>query len=429
MAQTVNINIPNPGIVFNEAFLPFIRRDEAAKKPLIIMEGGRGSGKSKAIAQMKVLQALRTKTRFALVRKVADTIRDSIYQEIKDVVEQWNLQQYFTFIASPLSIRVASGSEFICKGLDKAEKFKSVANVDDVVIEEATELTKEDWQTVRFTIRGKTQDDDPKQITLVFNRQLGHWTEEYFNADGTFREQPHIYHLHTTFLDNKFLDEQFIKELNELKAIDPALYDKIALGLPVALKGLIFTNWDIVETFPDDRPDIGYGLDFGFNDPMVLLKIGVREREVWIDEQFYHTGKITVDLIKELPTLLHNTSAEIIADSADPGSIKQIYDAGYNVRECVKGIGSVYAGLMFCKGYKLHITARSVRTRKDFENYKWKEDKNGNALEEPMHTASHAPDALRYYLYTKYYTPSITQSDVRAVHVEELESIGIGESY
>ena len=397
---------------------------------MTVDEGGRGSGKSRGVAQMLVLAALRNKVRIALVRKVADTVRDSIYQEVKDVVEQWQLQQYFTFISAPLSIRVASGSEFLCKGLDKAEKIKSVANVDIAVIEEATELTEDDWQTVRFTIRGKTENDEAKQIILVFNRQLGHWTEKYFNADGTFREQDHIYHLHTTFLDNKFLDEQFIKELNELRVTDPELYKKIALGLPVALQGLIYTKWDIVESFPENLATILYGLDFGYTDPMVLLKIGVREREIWLDELFYQTNKTPLELIKELPHLLHHKDGEIIADSEDPGSIKQIFDAGFNIKPAFKDKDSVSAGILFCKGFTIHITSRSVHTRKDFENYKWKTDKNGEPVDgQPSHIGSHSPDALRYPMYTVFYEPPLTGQDMRSTHFPSIVTAAVTEDY
>ena len=146
------VYIPDSSTVFNAAFLPFIKGALDTRKSLIILEGGRGSGKSRATAQHLILRALRRKLRIALIRKVAETVRDSQYKEIQDTVEQWRLDEYFEFMASPLSIRVSNGSEFITKGMDKAVKIKSLANVDVIWIEEATELTQDDYLTDRKSV-------------------------------------------------------------------------------------------------------------------------------------------------------------------------------------------------------------------------------------------------------------------------------------
>jgi phage terminase large subunit len=419
--QTITIRIPEPEKVFNKVYRPFIENREETRKPLIVFEGGRGSGKSRAIAQHLIIRCLKSKTRVGLVRRVADTIRDSQWKELKDCVSEWGLSEHFRFLSSPLSIKVSNGSEFIAKGLDDPEKTKSLANVDVVWIEEATEIrTFEDYITLSLSVRGKGSTE--KQKILSFNRRAGSWTEEvYFKPDQTWKDDPNIYHLHTTFKDNKFLTPSDIEAFESLKKIDPQLYEKNALGLPVRLKGLIYSNWDIVNSFPENCKDIIYGLDFGYNDPMTLSKLGRIENEIWIEEKFYEREKTTGDLIKLLPQLVHSKSAEIYADSAEPDRIEEIYRAGYNIKPAEK---SVQDGIDTVKRFKLHIVAGGKETISDYENYKWKEDKNGKSLDEPNHDFSHAPDRDRYPIFTHWGKDfrNLKSDDVKGVQVAQSES-------
>lgn len=425
--KKIKINIPNTADVINDFMLPLVKESPETLKPIIIEEGGRGSGKSRGIAEAVVLALLRRRMRAALVRKVADTIRDSSYQEIKDVVYEWGLEAHFRFYESPLKIVCRTGSTVVCKGLDKAEKTKSLASIDLMWIEEATELTRDDWTTLSLTIRGDTKFKFPRRIVLSFNRQAGNWTEsEFFYANGQFKDNPLVYHQHSTFKDNRFLDANYLARLEQMRADSPELYKKHALGLPIALKGLIFTNWDVVDEFPADIDDILYGIDFGFNDPKVLLKLGRRGREIWIDELFYKRGVIREEFVKKLNDLIpyEYKTKEMFGDSADPESIEVIYRAGYNIKPADKAKDSVLSGIEECQSYTVHLTRRSTNTRKDFENYKWKEDKNGNSLDEPMHAYSHGPDAFRYPVHTywgKEYR-NWDEDDAEDVEIEELES-------
>ena len=422
--RKIRIQIPEPEEVFNRDFLPLITDEPATHKPLSVIEGGRGSGKSRAIAQRYVLQALKKKLRFGLVRKVFDTIRHSQYQEIRDVVDEWGLGQYFEFLTSPLEIRVTNGSQFICKGLDKAEKTKSLAALDGVWIEEATELTQDDWDTFRFSIRGEST-LGLKQKILSFNRTAGNWTEKaFFNADESFRENPEIYHLHTTYLSNRFLDGAFLRDIEATRDSDPELYRKVAEGRPVRLSGLIFTNWRTVDEFPENCKEVIYGLDFGVSDPTVLCRLGINERNIFVDELLYQRGLTNQDLLGLLPELCPAHSEEIYADSADANRIEEIFRAGWNIKPSEKGRNSVVEGIAAVKNFTLHITARSTNIRKDFENYKWKVDNLGHPIspEAPMHAFSHGPDAVRYPIFThlSWGTP-LSSGDSRKVSIAPLE--------
>lgn len=433
--KRIKIDIPEPEAVINPLYLPLVTEAPETLKTIVVEEGGRGSGKSRAIAQSLTLAALRRKMRIALVRKVADTIRDSSFREIQDVVAEWNLAPHFQFNESMLRIRCRTGSTFIAKGLDKAEKTKSLANVDLIWVEEATELTLDDYITLSLGLRGETTFGQPKRLILSFNRAAGNWTEqEFFFANGQFKDNPDlVFHQHSTFHDNQFLDKFYLQRLEAMRLNSPELYEKNALGLPIALKGLIFTNWDVVDEVPVDATDILFGMDFGYNDPKVLVKLYRRGHEIWIDELIYRQKMMREDFIAELKRQIPEAdrTKEQFGDAADPETIEAIYRAGFNIRPADKGKDSVLSGIEEVQSYKLHVTRRSTNIRKDFENYKWKEDKNGNSLDEPMHEYSHGPDAIRYPVHTfwGHEYRNLTEEDMKEVELEELETITIFRNY
>ena len=427
----------DPASVFNGPFLPFIKAAPETRKPLIILEGGRGSGKSRAVAQHLILRAIKKKLRFALVRKVAETVRDSQYKEIRDTVEQWGLEEYFEFIASPLSIRVSNGSEFITKGMDKAPKIKSLANVDVIWIEEATELRQDDYLTLALTIRGRGA-GGMKQRILSFNRIEGSWIERlFFEADGSYREQEGIYHSHTTFLCNKFLDRPFIEQLEGLRESDIDLYRKNALGLPVHLKGLIYPVWDVSEIPPDLVPT--YGLDFGYNpDPCVCAGVYFRGQDMWIDEVVYQTNLLNNEFIRLVDEQIPAGVFDFYGDSAEPDRIEEFYrfkrsgGSRFNIFKVDKGKNSLADGIDAMKRYRIHVTPRSLNIQRELQCYKWKTDKNGLLIDrEPLDKFNHALDAARYvtWMREKSLAHSATLEDFQDVRFEELSSVAISRMF
>jgi phage terminase large subunit len=419
--KMTTVTVPKNSI--NKIFLSFVSGNPITRKPLVVHDGSRGSGKSRAAAQRLVLEALSRKCRIVLVRKVFDTIRDSQFKEIQDVVSQWSLDKYFTFLSSPLSIRVSNGSEFIAKGLDVATKIKSLASVDVAWIEEATELNSDDWSTLTFSIRGKGE--DIKQRILSFNRTAGNWTEPYFfNSDGTPRKAGNIYHLHTTFKDNQFLSEQDIEAFEDLRRQDPELYNKIALGLPIRLHGLIYPKWDIQDVPPGLTPT--YGIDFGFDpDPNVCVGVYRRGFDLWIDEVVYQSRLLNSEFISLCDRLLPPGTPGLYADSSSPSYIQEFYQyqrrgGRFNIYPVEKGKDSVALGIDVVKRFNIHVTPRSTNIQKELNNYKWKADKNGIILDRvPLDKFNHALDGVRYVVWTweKDKKGELTLEALRNVHI------------
>jgi phage terminase large subunit len=97
----------------------------------------------------------------------------------------------------------------------------------------------------------------------------------------------------------------------------------------------------------------------------------------------------------------NNRHTDIVADSAEPKSIEEIYRAGYNIRPCVKGADSVRAGINLMKAKNLHVTPRSVNLQREMSSYAWKQDKNERWLPDPVDAFNHAIDAARYFVQSR----------------------------
>jgi phage terminase large subunit len=147
---------------------------------------------------------------------------------------------------------------------------------------------------------------------------------------------------------------------------------------------------------------IGYGLDFGYGqDPASLIGVYERNDEIWLDEIIYQHGLTNQDLGILIKDAGIKRTDEIIADSAEPKSIEELYRQGFNVHPAVKGPDSVNAGINKMLEYKIHITPRSKNVAKELTSYSWSKDKDGNILPKPVDMFNHAIDAVRYRLMTR----------------------------
>ena len=164
----------------------------------------------------------------------------------------------------------------------------------------------------------------------------------------------------------------------------------------------LFTNWQQVNKMPDG--DGVYGLDFGFsNDPTALVKVIETEDAFFVDELIYRTGLLNKDIIKMMEQLgIRKDYDEIIADSAEPKSIQEIHDAGFNIKPAKKGPDSIRAGIDKLQSKNIFVTKRSVNLIKELRNYCWLEDKDGKPTNKPVDTYNHCIDALRYAVLPKY---------------------------
>ena len=366
------------------------------KNRYIIIYGGAGSGKSHFVAQQKVLQHLRDSNRKTLViRKIGRTLRNSVFANIKESISDFGVENKFHIPKgkTDFDIKDSNGGEFIFTGLDDAEKLKSIVGITDVWIEECTEITEEDFKQVDLRLRGESP--IPKQITMTFNPVSAlSWIKGYFF--DIKRDNCTI--LKTTYLDNKFIDEDYRKMLESLKDQDYVYYQIYALGEWGVLGNLIFTNYVIEEIPTRDAAykSIYQGLDFGFNDPSAFVKVGYIDDELYVYDELYLRGLTNNELIPHVKAKAG--PGTIIADSSEPDRIKEFRQQGMNVQGAVKEQGSVKAGLDWAKRRRIHISPECQNFIHEIQSYKYREDRDGNVLDEPVDFNNHLLDAFRYSL-------------------------------
>lgn len=193
----------------------------------LVLWGGAGSGKSKFAAQKWIFRLLNeTGHRILIVRKVAKTIRHSCFAELKGVISEWGLDLLFAVKETDMEIAyIPNGNRIICAGLDDVEKIKSIYKPSSIWVEEANELTQADLQQLDLRMRGKSR--NYYQIILTFNPvSITHWLKKFFFDQRKDRARTH----HSTYKDNRFLDDEYIRVLLDLEQIDEYYFTVYTLG-------------------------------------------------------------------------------------------------------------------------------------------------------------------------------------------------------
>lgn len=388
--------------LYNPVYIPLFHN----KSEFIHLFGSAGSGKSRFEAQRKIAKSFdwkRKKRKSLIIRKVGTTLKDSVFAEMETVIYEWNLLHCFNILKSPLSItNKLTGVQCIFKGLDDPEKIKSISGVDDVWIEEATELgEKKELDQLRLRLRGFSD----VQITLSYNPiDEYHW----LNTEIHQQKPPGHFLLHTTYKDNlKMLakDRHYASYIEGLEETNPNYFRVYGKGLwGRVLEGLIYENYTIVDDFPKDefgKDDIQfYGLDFGYSDPTALVAMNVQDaspkKKLITKEILYKSGLDGIGLVAEFDKLNVRKDVLIIGDSARPEMIATLKNAGYKVKGAEKGAGSVLTGINRVRKYQICIVAGSKNGIKEIQNYQKKES-NGIWFEEPApNQVEHYWDAVRY---------------------------------
>lgn len=304
------------------------------------------------------------------------------------MLSHWKIIHFFNINKSEMTITYKyTNSTIIFLGVDDVEKLKSIAGVTSVFVEEATELTADEFTQIDLRLRGETQ--YYKQIMLAFNPiSTSNWVKKHWFDE--IKEDSLV--VKTTYLDNNYIDEQYKSVLDGLKATNYDLYKVYALGEFGVLKGVIYPKYTEINRMPDDLDVHGVGIDFGYTDPMAVVECGIKGNNLYLNELVYESGLITRDIIPKLPKDVH-----LYCDAAEPDRIQEMRRAGLWASP---GIKDVMAGINRVKSYNIFVTSSSVNVIRDLQTYSWKEDREGNQLDIPNHMNSHSPDAIRYFVHT-----------------------------
>lgn len=267
----------------------------------VVSYGGAGSGKSFTTAQ-KIISRLMSEDshRFLVVRKVAKTLRVSVFQLFKDLISMLGVYDDFAINKTDMTITYKpNGSQLLFFGLDDIEKLKSIQGITAIWIEEASECEQGDVLELNRRLRGFTQ--NYKQIILTFNPISHlHWLKAHFfdNPNSTAS----IYK--TTYKDNAFIDDEYKAELEDIKNYDIQQYNIYALGdWGVLNDNVVYHNFDPKKHWTDltinDFTTLHCGIDFNV-EGSVCVMFGIRENKAYaVDGWAVHD---TQEIINKLLT-------------------------------------------------------------------------------------------------------------------------------
>lgn len=361
--------------------------------------GGAGSGKSHIVARKILYRLLKEQDVlhcFLVIRKVDRTIKRSVFKLIRNIVTRWKLTSEFHINLTDKTITYKpNGSQIMFSGLDDVEKLKSIEGVTSIWCEEATELTQEDFEQLDLRLRG--EHGCLKQIILTMNPITEqHWIKKIFFDDP----MAGVFTLHTTYLDNAFIDAEYKMVMENKKKTNPRYYNIYALGNWGTAEGLIFSNVKHRLIRPEEIKGLEcvQGLDFGYtNDPTAFNQtyIDIKARRLYVYDGFYEKGMSNASIataIKAMEAHRHKT----VADSSEPKSIDYIQTKGVRIEGAAKGKDSVGAGIDFLCEFEIIVNAHLVEFMTEFNNYSWALGKDGKPTNTPVDDFNHFIDSLRY---------------------------------
>lgn len=406
--MTIKLNI-NPSKVFNRHIYDHLFDYDTFTE---VHYGGASSGKSHGVFQKIVIKALKDwkKPRKILVlRKVGATVRDSVFADVQATLSYFGILNMCKINMSAFRIELPNGAEFIFKGMDNPEKIKSIKGISDVVMEEASEFTLDDYTQLTLRLRDKAHKQ--KQIYLMFNPvSKANWV---YNAFFVKKPKNTVVY-QTTYKDNRFLDAVTRENIEELANRNEAYYKIYALGEFATLDKLVFPKYTKALLNKDDLRQITsyFGLDYGFiNDPSAFMHVKIDDdrKRLYVVEEYVKKG-LTNDKIAESITALGYAKEPIRADSAEKKSNQELRNSGIpRVIDVKKGAGSVMQGIQYLLQYEWIVDERCVKTIEELENYTWKKDKATNEyINEPVDSYNHCLDAIRYAIQDK-----ITKSKIK----------------
>lgn len=387
------------------------------EKFIILVTGGRGSGKSYATSAFierltfemtpidKIVHQI-LYTRYTMV-----SAHMSVIPEFMEKVEMDGTEKYFSVTKTDV-INKMTKSRIMFRGIKvssgvQTAKLKSIHGITTFVCDEAEEWTNEqDFEKIMLSIRQKGIQN---RIIIIMNpcdsnhfiyKKYIEKTHKLVEIDGVqvqISTHPNVLHIHTTYFDNlENLSPEFLREVQDMKEKNPEKYAHVVIGrwADVA-EGAVFKKWGIVKEFPAHAKKVGFGQDFGYtHDPSASIRCGIVDNALYLDEVDYRTGLLSSDIIQ----VLRPWGLKVIADSADPRLIQEIHNGGIKIYAVEKGAGSINAGIDKMKDMEIYITERSYNLKSEFRKYVWAKDKDGNCINEPEDHDNHGIDAARYWV-------------------------------
>ncbi len=374
---------------------PIYLRNIDLEKKIKINRGGTRSTKSYSISQLAAVWLMTGKIGkpyyddrgvFSIVRKFLPALRSTTMRDFIEILETNGLIDMVEYNKSNREFKYGNRVvEFF--SVDQETKLRGRKRT-HLFIDEANEINEMEWQQLLFRTTG--------YIFLALNPSSPTHFIKTKLEDIRQHQVGDVDVIISSYRDNPFLEDAIRKEIELLKVTDPTLWNVYGNGEWGAIEGLIFNN--IQPSNEIQGEIIGYGLDFGYSiDPTALVEVRKYNGELYVQTLIYERGLTNQDISRRMNELGVTRYKPIIADSAEPKSIEELYRDGWrNIKPAKKGKDSINNSIDILRRYKINFTAGD-NIGKEISTYKYRTDKNGGLMSEPVDFNNHSIDALRYF--------------------------------
>lgn len=375
------------------------------------LSGGRGSLKSSCVSILvPTLVVANPDTHALVLRKVANTIRDSVYAQYLWAIGELGMAAYWDAKVSPMElIYRPTGQKIMFRGADDPMKIKSIkvpfGYIAITHFEEKDQFAgrPEIRNILQSTMRGGSKFWNFESYNPPISR------DNWANKDSLEERSDRLTHK-STYLEAppEWLGEQFISEAEHLKATDERAYQHEYLGIAVGTGGNVFENLELREITDDevrtfDR--IYQGEDWGwFPDPFAFIRLHYdRAREtIYLIDEIYE-NKLTNDASGKIIISRGYNDTYVTGDSAEPKSVADHRSMGILAQAAVKGPGSVEYGMKWLQRRKIVIDKRRTpNAYREFVGYEYERNKDGDIISGYPDKDNHLIDATRYALERVY---------------------------
>lgn len=398
--------------IINPCFREFWRVSKEHRFLKYVLKGGRVSAKSTHISFRVIMDIIKYPVSALVVRKVGNTLSESVFEQLKDAASMLGVYHYFKFNTSPLQITyLPRGNKILFRGADDPQKIKSLKvakyPVTILWIEELAEFKTEDEVITieQSVLRAELQEGLNYSFFYSYNppKRKQSWVNKKYNVHDI---AANTYVHHSTYLDNPHVSKQTIEEATEMKRKDEFKYRWIFLGEPIGSGVVPFSNL-VFRTITDEElktfDNIRQGVDWGYaTDPLAFVRLhyGKTRRKILFIDEFYGVKKFNRELAAWLKAKGYDRTLTT-ADSAEPKSTSEMKsDYGCNFKGAKKGQGSVEYGETWLDDLEEIVIdpKRTPNVAREFESIDYQTDRDGNPRAKLEDKDNHTIDATRYAL-------------------------------
>jgi len=359
-------------------FEHLLKSDELGKR-IVVAQGGSRSGKTYNILIWWIQKLLQEENKtLSIVRKTLPSLKNSVLKDLVEILEMFGVYDPTKFHKQEGYFKLGTNT-INWFSVDEPQKLRG-SKRDYLYCNESNELNIEDWNQLIFRT-------DDKVILDLNPSEISSWVYE-------LEKREDCYYFSTTWRDNPFVSDNIVSELLSLKEKDENLYRIYSEGLRGIPTTLVFTKFHTIQEIPSESKFLGRGLDFGYNDPTVLVDVYKNQDTLYIKERLYVRGMTFTDIIHKMSELEMDKTETIWCDSSAPQNIEELRRNKFNAKPVNKK--SILHGIDLIRRHHNFITSDSKNILNEFQSYKWRTDRDGNLLDTPEDNNNHAIDAIRY---------------------------------